>query len=61
MTEFRIGVMQLTIEPLKEMLASERAMDAAGMDTIWRAEAYPWWRSGARLVHSRHRGRRRSF
>jgi 5,10-methylenetetrahydromethanopterin reductase len=26
------------------MLASARAMDAAGMDTIWLAEAYPWWR-----------------
>jgi 5,10-methylenetetrahydromethanopterin reductase len=41
---FRIGVMQLTMEPLEEMLASARAMDAAGMDTIWLAEAYPWWR-----------------
>ncbi len=40
----RIGVMQLTMEPLDEMLASARAMDAAGMDTIWLAEAYPWWR-----------------
>ncbi len=41
---FRIGVMQLTMEPLDEMLASARVMDAAGMDTIWLAEAYPWWR-----------------
>src|SRR6201987_3851078 len=41
---FRIGVMQLTMEPLEEMLASARAMDDAGMDTIWLAEAYPWWR-----------------
>ena len=41
---FRIGVMQLTMEPLEEMLASARAMDEAGMDTIWLAEAYPWWR-----------------
>jgi 5,10-methylenetetrahydromethanopterin reductase len=40
----RIGVMQLTMEPLDEMLASARAMDDAGMDTIWLAEAYPWWR-----------------
>jgi 5,10-methylenetetrahydromethanopterin reductase len=40
----RIGVMQLTMEPLDEMLASARAMDEAGMDTIWLAEAYPWWR-----------------
>jgi 5,10-methylenetetrahydromethanopterin reductase len=41
---FRIGVMQLTMEPLDEMLDSARAMDRAGMDTIWLAEAYPWWR-----------------
>src|SRR5205085_1296652 len=44
MPPFRIGVMQLTMEPLDEMLASARAMDEAGLDTIWLAEAYPWWR-----------------
>jgi len=36
--------MQLTMEPLEEMLGSARVMDEAGMDTIWLAEAYPWWR-----------------
>jgi 5,10-methylenetetrahydromethanopterin reductase len=41
---FRIGVMQLTMEPLDEMVASACAMDEAGLDTIWLAEAYPWWR-----------------
>src|SRR4051794_34664354 len=41
---FRIGVMQVTMEPLDEMLASARVMDEVGMDTIWLAEAYPWWR-----------------
>jgi 5,10-methylenetetrahydromethanopterin reductase len=41
---FRIGVMQLTMEPLEEMLESARVMDQAGLDTIWLAEAYPWWR-----------------
>ena len=41
---FRIGVMQLTMEPLEEMLESARVMDRAGLDTIWLAEAYPWWR-----------------
>src|SRR5207247_5369640 len=40
----RIGVMQLTMEPLEEMLESARVMDRVGMDTIWHAEAYPWWR-----------------
>jgi 5,10-methylenetetrahydromethanopterin reductase len=41
---FRIGVMQLTMEPIDEMVASARVMDEAGMDTVWLAEAYPWWR-----------------
>jgi 5,10-methylenetetrahydromethanopterin reductase len=36
--------MQLTMEPLEEMVASARVMDEAGIDTIWLAEAYPWWR-----------------
>jgi 5,10-methylenetetrahydromethanopterin reductase len=41
---FRIGVMQLTMEPLQEMLEAAQVMDRVGMDTIWLAEAYPWWR-----------------
>jgi 5,10-methylenetetrahydromethanopterin reductase len=41
---FRIGVMQLSMEPLGEMIETARVMDGAGMDTIWLAEAYPWWR-----------------
>jgi 5,10-methylenetetrahydromethanopterin reductase len=41
---FRIGVMQLTMEPLEEMLETARVLDRAGMDTVWLAEAYPWWR-----------------
>jgi 5,10-methylenetetrahydromethanopterin reductase len=41
---FRIGVMQLTMEPVDEMLATARALDEQGFDTIWLAEAYPWWR-----------------
>jgi 5,10-methylenetetrahydromethanopterin reductase len=40
----RIGVMQLTMEPLDEMLGTAQVMDEAGMDTVWLAEAYPWWR-----------------
>jgi len=42
--QFRIGVMQLTMEPVEEMVATARALDRAGFDTIWLAEAYPWWR-----------------
>jgi 5,10-methylenetetrahydromethanopterin reductase len=41
---FRIGVMQLTMEPLDEILAHARRLDEHGFDTIWLAEAYPWWR-----------------
>ena len=41
---FRIGVMQLSMEPLDEMLGTAQVMERAGMDTIWLAEAYPWWR-----------------
>lgn len=41
---FRIGVMQLTMEPVSEILAHARTMDKSGFDTIWLAEAYPWWR-----------------
>jgi 5,10-methylenetetrahydromethanopterin reductase len=41
---FRIGVMQLTMEPVEEMIATGQALDRAGFDTIWLAEAYPWWR-----------------
>jgi 5,10-methylenetetrahydromethanopterin reductase len=36
--------MQLTMEPLGEMLEAARTMEAAGLDTVWLAEAYPWWR-----------------
>jgi 5,10-methylenetetrahydromethanopterin reductase len=41
---FRIGVMQLTMEPVDEILEHARALDRHGFDTIWLAEAYPWWR-----------------
>src|SRR6184192_3287165 len=41
---FRIGLMQLTMEPLDEMLETAKALDDYGLDTIWLAEAYPWWR-----------------
>ena len=44
MPPFRVGVMQLTMEPLEEILEHARAMDEGGFDTIWLAEAYPWWR-----------------
>jgi 5,10-methylenetetrahydromethanopterin reductase len=36
--------MQLTMEPVEEMVTTARALDRAGFDTIWLAEAYPWWR-----------------
>jgi 5,10-methylenetetrahydromethanopterin reductase len=40
----RIGVMQLTMEPLDEIVEHARALDRGGFDTVWLAEAYPWWR-----------------
>src|SRR5215213_10447775 len=36
--------MQLTMEPLDEMLATAQVLERARFDTIWLAEAYPWWR-----------------
>ena len=41
---FRVGVMQLTMEPLPEILRHARVLDEQAFDTIWLAEAYPWWR-----------------
>lgn len=40
----RIGVMQLTMEPTAAILEHARELDRHGFDTIWLAEAYPWWR-----------------
>src|SRR5215210_6740813 len=36
--------MQLTMEPVEEMISTAQVLDRAGFDTIWLAEAYPWWR-----------------
>jgi 5,10-methylenetetrahydromethanopterin reductase len=41
---FQIGVMQLTMEPLAEIVHHAKVLDEQGFDTIWLAEAYPWWR-----------------
>jgi 5,10-methylenetetrahydromethanopterin reductase len=41
---FRIGVLQLSMEPVEETVQMAQACDAAGFDTFWLAEAYPWWR-----------------
>lgn len=40
----RIGVMQLTMEPLEEIVHHAQVMDRLGFDAMWLAEAYPWWR-----------------
>ena len=32
------------MEPLAETVRMAQACDAAGFDTFWLAEAYPWWR-----------------
>src|SRR5215831_17319068 len=44
---FKIGVLQLSMEPLDETVRMAQACDAAGFDTFWLAEAYPWWRKHA--------------
>jgi 5,10-methylenetetrahydromethanopterin reductase len=41
---FKLGVLQLSMEPVAETVRMARACDAAGFDTFWLAEAYPWWR-----------------
>ena len=41
---FNIGVLQLSMEPVRETLAMAQACEAAGFDAFWIAEAYPWWR-----------------
>jgi 5,10-methylenetetrahydromethanopterin reductase len=40
----RIGVMQLTMEPVDEIITHAVQLDRHGFDTMWLAEAYPWWR-----------------
>jgi 5,10-methylenetetrahydromethanopterin reductase len=39
-----IGVLQLSMEPVRETVAMAKACEDAGFDTFWIAEAYPWWR-----------------
>jgi 5,10-methylenetetrahydromethanopterin reductase len=41
---FNIGVLQLSMEPVRETVAMARACEQAGFDAFWIAEAYPWWR-----------------
>ena len=41
---FRIGVLQLSMEPLQQTVGMAHACERAGFDIFWLAEAYPWWR-----------------
>lgn len=41
---FRVGVLQLSMEPAQETVEMAKACDEAGFDSFWLAEAYPWWR-----------------
>src|SRR5262249_23798585 len=41
---FKIGVLQLSREPLNETVCMAQACETAGFDVFWLAEAYPWWR-----------------
>jgi 5,10-methylenetetrahydromethanopterin reductase len=42
---FRVSIVQLTMEPVREQVALARAAEAAGFDVFWLGEAYPWWRA----------------
>ena len=44
MIPFNIGVLQLSMEPVRETVAMAKACEDAGFDAFWIAEAYPWWR-----------------
>lgn len=44
MVPFKIGVLQLSMEPLNHAVSMAKACDKAGFDIFWLAEAYPWWR-----------------
>jgi len=41
---FNIGVLQLSMEPVRETVAMAKACEDTGFDAFWIAEAYPWWR-----------------
>ena len=41
---FNVGVLQLSMEPVRETVAMAQACEQAGFDAFWIAEAYPWWR-----------------
>src|SRR4029077_5642512 len=41
---FNIGVLQLSMETVRETVAMATACEQAGFDAFWIAEAYPWWR-----------------
>jgi len=41
---FNVGVLQLSMEPVRETLAMAQACEQSGFDAFWIAEAYPWWR-----------------
>jgi 5,10-methylenetetrahydromethanopterin reductase len=41
---FNIGVLQLSMEPVRETVTMAKACEDAGFDAFWIAEAYPWWR-----------------
>ena len=49
------------MEPVRETVTMAKACEAAGFDTFWLAEAYPWWRKHSirgTVLHRNYRGRR---
>jgi 5,10-methylenetetrahydromethanopterin reductase len=43
-TPLKIGILHLTCNSVAQTLAEARLIDRMGFDTLWLAEAYPWWR-----------------
>src|SRR5256886_13637518 len=41
---FNIGVLQLSMDPVRETVAMAKACEQAGFDAFRIASAYPWWR-----------------
>lgn len=44
MRPLKIGVLQLSMEPVQQAVRMAKVCDDAGFDIFWVAEAYPWWR-----------------
>lgn len=49
---FRIGLLQLSMEPVKDLVHLAQVCDEQGFDSFWLAEAYHWWRKHSKEARS---------